>query len=139
MFNIFKKKEELFDIRPPMLIFDRSLPMVIPQPEEEPILLTDEVLPDGGGINADYNNSWSMLHCGAIECPKMQFGCCIAYRDPTVLSWFRHGEECPTGPYQRKFVKATKVNPLKASKRRNPLWQNSWSLKTRLGSRWPPG
>jgi hypothetical protein len=20
----------------------------------------------------------------------------------------------------------------------NPLWQNSWSLKTKLGSRWPP-
>ncbi len=28
---------------------------------------------------------------------------------------------------------------VKASNRRNPLWQNSWSLKTKLGSHWPPG
>ena len=26
-----------------------------------------------------------------------------------------------------------------ADNRWNPLWQNSWSLKTQLGSHWPPG
>jgi len=73
-------------------------------------------------INADYDNSFDINHCISIGCNKAgDSGCCMAYRDPTVLAWHRHEENCPTGPYQHKFVsaKAKKVNPLKASKRKS--------------------
>lgn len=107
------------------------------QPEEGIIELTDDmrVLKEGEHLPIeeierrakailakrpiiDYDNSWSTYHCTAIGCAKMQNGCCMAYRDPTQLSWHRHGEQCPTGPYQASMIKAMqKINPLKASKR----------------------
>jgi hypothetical protein len=68
----------------------------------------------------DYDNSWNAHHCASITCNKMQNGCCMAYSDPTKLAWHRHGEECPTGPYQFSLMSALekkKTNPLKASKR----------------------
>ena len=71
-------------------------------------------------ILADYDNSWSIYHCSSVGCNKMQDGCCMAYADPTKLSWHRQGGECPTGPYQSTVAtRAKKINPLKASKRLN--------------------
>lgn len=72
-------------------------------------------------INADYDNSFDINYCADVGCNKAVNGCCMAYTDPTVLNWHRHGDSCPTGPYQASFIKplAKKLNPLKASKRRD--------------------
>ena len=67
-------------------------------------------------------SSWDYKHCAAIGCNKALKGCCIAYRNPAMLPWFRNQEngECPTGPYQSTLSKRMKkVNPLKASKRQS--------------------
>jgi hypothetical protein len=55
----------------------------------------------------------------AIGCNKAAIkGCCTAYTNPAILSWFRQGKACPTGPYLSTVAtRAKKMNPLKASKR----------------------
>ena len=66
-------------------------------------------------------STWDYNVCMSIGCDKARIkGCCTAYKDPAVLPWFRHGKPCPTGPYLGTLVtKTKKVNPLKASKRKN--------------------
>jgi len=51
------------------------------------------------------SNSFDIKHCREIGCDKVVKGvACMAYKDPTQLSWHRHGENCPAGPYQGKSV-----------------------------------
>lgn len=71
-------------------------------------------------INANYDNGFDINECTAIGCHLAKNGCCMAYRDPTLLVWHRHDKPCPTGPrvFTPMSAKA-KLNPLKASKRRN--------------------
>jgi hypothetical protein len=66
------------------------------------------------------SNSFDIKKCRSIGCPKVVQGvACIAYQDPTILPWHRHGKVCPAGPYVSTMAKraAKKVNPIKASKR----------------------
>ena len=70
-------------------------------------------------INADYDNGFDINECTALGCTKAVEGCCMAYRDPTLLVWHRHDKSCPTGPrmFHAMSAKIKQVNPLKASKR----------------------
>lgn len=65
-------------------------------------------------------NSFNINTCVARGCDKVLANtCCVAYKDPSIMNWHRHGELCPLGPYQGSKVASQKINPLKASKRGN--------------------
>lgn len=64
------------------------------------------------------SNSFNIVHCQKIGCQKVIEGvACVAYRDPTILPWARHGEDCPVGPYQaKKSVAKIRVGQQKQKK-----------------------
>jgi hypothetical protein len=65
-------------------------------------------------------NSFDIKNCINRGCNKvLENICCVAYKDPSIMSWHRHGELCPLGPQQITASVAKKINPLKASKRGN--------------------
>ena len=72
-------------------------------------------------INADYNNSFDINHSAAIGCTKAVNGCCMAYLDPTVLAWHRHGKTCALGKLAgtAKPKQKVRVGQQKQAKRKN--------------------
>lgn len=115
MFNLFKSKPAITP----------NLPMVIPQPTDEPVIeLTEDMMVKPIEKPAEQKlviikTSWDYKHCAAIGCNKALEGCCLAYRNPAILPWFRQGKECPTGPYTPSMTtQQKKINPIKASKRK---------------------
>jgi hypothetical protein len=93
------------------------------QPIEEEVLeLTDDMMIKPEPKTIMIHSTWDHKHCAAIGCTKALEGCCVAYKNPAILPWFRQGKECPTGPYQADPTKLStkdraKLNPIKASKR----------------------
>ena len=118
MFNLFKSKP----VKAPLSDEHKEnvAYYLAGQPMEEEVLeLTDDMMikPDPKPF-VMVHSTWDHKHCAAIGCSKALEGCCTAYRNPAILSWFRQGKECPTGPYQSRLEnRMKKVNPIKASKR----------------------